>query len=391
MSWGVAQLAERPAVSREVVGSTPTAPAFAVLSSSSFSAGHLASQLVAPPAATRKVAPFAGADAEWDAAIRALPDGTHCHLSAWREVIGTTLGHAVELWAAYDDEGLPTAFLPLGDVRSRLFGRYLISMPFLNMGGAIGDAPGRAALENHARDLASQRRAKLLELRGREPSPGVLQTSARKITVELPLPEVLEGVRKGFHPKLRTNIKKATREGLEMRYGPDQVDGFYEVFACNMRDLGTPVLPRAFFEQIAARLGGVVHFGALYDRDRPVAGQCAFAFGSRFEMVWGSALREYHRLKVSSHIHWAFIERAHALGCRLFDFGRCTEGSGTHQFKQQWGGADVPLPWGQWSPSGAGGPPSPDRPLFRAAVAVWQRLPLGVANSLGPLVSRSLP
>ncbi len=339
-----------------------------------------------------KVEEFSGTPAAWDAAVRAIPGATHCHLSGWRTVIEGALGHRCHQLVARDTHGAIVGLLPLGHVRSRIFGDYLISMPFLNVGGAIGTTEARVALEAAAVERARSAGVDLLELRGRAaPAGGTLGVSARKITVELALPPDLAVLRKGFHQKLRANINKAPKAGLEMRYGADQVAGFYEVFARNMRDLGTPVLPLSFFESIARELADVVHFGALWDKERPVAGQCAFAFGGAMELVWGSALYEYHRLKVSSHIHWAFLERAASLGCTVVDFGRCTEGSGTHQFKQQWGGVDVPLPWGQWSPKGVVSPPSPNSPLFRAAVATWQRLPLAVTNRVGPLLSRSLP
>ena len=391
--WGVAQLAERPAVYREGAGSNPAAPALRREIRTLHRPGPEGTSLLSVAASGEcRVEEYTGTPAEWDRLVSTFPGGSHCHLYGWREVMEGALGHECFYLSAIDEADQVVALLPLGRVKSRVFGDYLVSMPFLNGGGAIGSLEGCRSLEVHARELATRLDVELLELRSRRASADSgLTLCARKITVELSLPGDLQVLWKGFHQKLRANINKAKKAGMEMRYGADQVAPFYKAFAHNMRDLGTPVLPLRFFQAIARTLPEHVVFGALWAGNRPVAGQCAFVFGDTLEMVWGSSVREYNRLKVTSHIHWAFIERASRAGCRTFDFGRCTEGSGTHQFKQQWGGVDTPLPWGQFSPSGRDSTPSPDRPLYRAAVSVWKRLPLAVTNRIGPLLARSLP
>src|SRR5207247_15197 len=110
-----------------------------------------------------------------------------------------------------------------------------------------------------------------------------------------------------------------------------------------------PVLPRAFFERLATTFGGLVVFGAVYRGAQPIAAGCGFAWRDEFEMTWASSLREHNRSAPNMLLYWSFMEQMIARGMRVFDFGRCTAGSGTHRFKQQWGGADVPLPWLQWS------------------------------------------
>lgn len=333
-----------------------------------------------------------GADsAAWDRFVRDTPGSSYCQLSGWRDVIGGSLGHECVMLVARNGGGVVAGVLPLVRVRSRIFGHYLISMAFLNGGGGCGSPEARLALVEAAVEEARRSGVRLLELRGREEAPAPLQRSSRKITVVLPLPATPDELLKSFHSKIRANIKKPVREGMEMRYGADQVEPFYRVYALNMRDLGTPVLPLRFFEAIARQFPDVVLFGVLWAGAKPVCGQCAFVWGDTLEMVWGSADRDYNKFKVTTYVHWVFMEHAIRKGLRTFDFGRCTEGSGTHQFKKQWGGSDVPLPWGIWSPSGVVSPPSPDKPLFKIATRAWQRLPLPVANKLGPLISPGLP
>jgi hypothetical protein len=216
--------------------------------------------------------------------------------------------------------------------------------------------------------------------------------SSRKITVVLPLPDSSDVLwREGFNGKLRSQIRRPLKEGMEVRFGTDQWEAFYEVFSRHMRDLGTPVLPRRLFERIAGRFASSVEFGVVYRGDEPVAAGCGFVWLDEFEMTWASALLKYKRSAPNMLLYWSFIERMIERGVRTFNFGRCTRGGRTHRFKRQWGGADIPLPWLQWSAGGVTATPSPDRRLYRLSAAVWRRIPRPVANRLGPALARHLP
>jgi len=347
------------------------------------------------------VALLDGRESAWDAFATSASDSTFCHLSGWRRVMTDVLGHVCHYLSASDENGVCRAVLPLVRVRSPLFGDYLVSMPFLNGGGPVGAPDAVAVLVEHAATLARQLGVDLLELRARQVLPVELRTrqllpaplrvSSRKITLRLDLPESAGALWDGFDPKLRSQIRRPQKEGLEARFGLDQLDPFYEVLAINMRALGTPVLPRRFFAQIAEEFPGLAVFGAVYRGGQPVAAGCGFVWRDEFEMTWASSLREYSRLAPNMLLYWSFMEHVMGRDVRVFDFGRCTPGGGTHRFKQQWGAADVPLPWLQWSARNVAATPSPDRPAFRVASAVWRRLPLAVTNRIGPLLARQLP
>jgi serine/alanine adding enzyme len=329
----------------------------------------------------------------WDAWVRSRPESTFCHLSGWHHVFTDGMGHR-SLWlVAVDDTGEWTGVLPLVRVRSRLLGDYLLSMPFLNYGGPLGEVGAQRALVERAADEARRLGVDLLELRSRrEVDTHALTRSDRKITVILPLPDDPEILwNDGFKSKLRSQIRRPMKEDMEPRHGPDQLEPFYEVFTENMRDLGTPVLPRDFFEAIRDRFADEVRFATVWMGDRPVAGGCGFRHGPEFEITWASSLRAFNRQSPNMLLYWSLMEQQIEEGAEAFNFGRCTPGEGTHRFKSQWGGDDVPLPWMQWSPSGVESTPDPDRPIFRMATDLWSRLPLPVANRLGPFLARRLP
>lgn len=326
----------------------------------------------------------------WDTFTAAQSGATYAHLLGWGRVLTESMGHPWHGMVA-EEGGDLVGILPLVRVRSRLFGDYLVSMPFINYGGPLGTEEARTALTEEARGVAGRLGVGLLELRNRQPVDDGLTRSHRKVTVLLDLPDAPERLWEGLKAKVRSQVRRPMKEGMETSFGLDQLEAFYAVFTRNMRDLGTPVMPFGFFEALRKHLGDHLVVAVVRHGGSPVAAGCGFVFGSEFELTWASSLRELNPLAPNMLLYWSLMEEMSRRGLAVFNFGRCTPGGGTHRFKLQWGGRDEPMPWSQWSPTGVLGTPSPDSAKFRMAVAAWQRLPLPVANSLGPLLSRSIP
>jgi serine/alanine adding enzyme len=335
--------------------------------------------------------PYAGDGARWDALVAEHPAASYTQLAGWHSVIADSLGHQPLFRVASDAEGRWVGLLPMVRVRTPLLGHYLMSMPFLNSGGPLGRADATLALSTWAAQEAARSRVDLLELRNRTDVSPDLRHSSRKITVRLPLPATPAALFESFPSKLRSQIRRSQREGFEVRFGASERDAFYDVFAHAMRTLGTPVLPSKFFSAIASAFPEIVEFIVVYKGTEPVAAGCGFKWRGEFELHWAGMRREWQRAAPNMLLYWSCMERAIARGAHTFDFGRCTPGSGTHAFKRQWGGVDVALPWAQWSASETTAPPTKESPLFRAAAACWRRLPLVVANHLGPPIARCLP
>lgn len=340
-----------------------------------------------------QIVPFDGAASEWDAFVAAQSGGTHCHRFGWKPLIEAVFGHECRYMAARDPDGTLRGVLPLVRVRSRLFGHYLVSMPFLNSGGPLGDAGAVRALAAHATELAAGSGADLLELRCRRELPVDLPVSHRKITVLLDLPsENADVLWKALPSKVRSQVRRPRKEGMTVRFGLAEVEAFYAVFARHMRDLGTPAQPLGLFQAVAEQFPDDVLVGCVYDADRPVAAGWGFRWKDELELTWASALRAYGRSAPNMLLYWSFMERSVERGVRTFDFGRCTPGGGTHRFKQQWGGTDAPLYWYQYRQGG--GPaatPSPERGAYALAARLWRRLPLRLAGALGPRIVRYIP
>ncbi len=339
------------------------------------------------------IEPFDGSSEEWDKHLAAFAGGTFCHRHGWRSVMEDALGHRTYWMVARDGTGGVDALLPLVRVRSRLFGDYLVSMPFLNYGGPVGSEAGRLALAAWAADEAARLGVDLLELRNRVPHeiPDTMVENRRKLTVVKELPESAEELwEKGLRSKVRSQVRRPMKEGMEISFGPELLDAFYDVFSTTMRDLGTPVLPRRFFETLRDAFADSVVFAVVTLEDVPVAAACGLSWQGEFEITWAGSSREHARQAPNMLLYWGLMEECVHRGMEAFNFGRCSPDSGTHRFKRQWGSSDEPLPWVQWS-AGAASPPDPDSPKYRAATNVWSRLPVSVTNVVGPWLSRGLP
>jgi FemAB-related protein (PEP-CTERM system-associated) len=339
---------------------------------------------------------FTGPSSEWDAFVRAQADWTHFHLYGWRTLIERAFRHECVYLAARDSstKGL-VAVLPMVRVKSLIFGHYLVSMPFVNYGGPLGSEEGVRALAADAARIARDDRVKLLELRSRTASSVELPVSHRKLTVLLDLPTSENALWSALPAKLRSQIKRPRKDGVEVRIGADQVAPFHQVFAHHMRDLGTPALSRSFFQALADIFPDDTRFAVAYHNGQPVACGCGFLWNDEFEITWASALRSHKAMSPNMLVYWDLMREAIRSGARVFNFGRCSPDSGTHRFKMQWGGREQQLWWYQRAANGdasdGASTPSPDKGLFAIATRVWQRLPVQLATRLGPPIVRLIP
>lgn len=340
---------------------------------------------------TLAVTHYNGSPAEWDSFVRAQPGWSHFHLHGWRAIMTDVLGHDAPYLVATSPDGVVRGVLPLVRVKSAVFGHFLVSMPFLNYGGPLGDDAAVRALVQHATAMSISDGVGVFELRARGALPLDLPVSHRKITVLMDIPEGgSDALWKQFHTKVRNKIRKPQKDGVTARFGPDQIAPFFDVFARRMRDLGTPTQPLALFESIAATFPDDVIFGCAYYEDRPIACGCTIRWGSETEMTWASALREYAKLAPTMLLYWEFMKGAADTGVRVFNFGRSTPNGGTHEFKRQWGTHDEPLWWYERRAPGAT-TPAEGQGAIGLGPRIWKKLPLTVANALGPRVVRFIP
>jgi serine/alanine adding enzyme len=331
-----------------------------------------------------RVERFAGPAEEWDAFAAAQPGSTHAHRFGWKSIVERVYRHDCPFLCVRAPGGELRAVLPLVDVRAPLLGRSFVSMPYLSHGGPLGEPEAVRAAVAHTVRLAAESRAGLLELRTAEELDAGLTRVDEKVTCVLPLDGGADAVWGRFTAKVRSQVRRPEKAGATVRFGADQLDPFFAVFARTMRDLGTPTHPRAFFHAVGAEMGEDAWFGCVYLDGRAAAAGCALRHGDSVELVWAGALRQASACAPNMLLYASFIRRAAEAGAAAFDFGRCTPGSGTHRFKRQWGAADVPLPWLRALRRPGASAPSADRGAFALGARMWRRLPLPLATWLGP-------
>jgi serine/alanine adding enzyme len=343
---------------------------------------------------TTRAEPGAG----WDEFVRARPAASIYMLSGWALLAREVFGHQTFFLEARATPDRLTGVLPLVRQKSLLFGDFLTSVPFFNYGGALADTPEQAlALMEQARSLAQELGCRYLEFRDAQPQPGEWRVRTDKVTLVLDLPPDFATLSKYLGAKLRSQVKRADREEPTVRQGGlELLDDFYGVFCRTMRDLGTPVYPRRFFAAILERFGNECLLVVVYRRGEPAAGAFLVLANGRAEIPWAACRDDAKPGGFNMRLYWEVLRVVMERGCRQFDFGRSTADSGTYKFKLQWGAKPVQLYWHRWekgvTPPAAGAPqPAAEGRLMRRATAIWKRLPLGLANTLGPIVSPSLP
>jgi FemAB-related protein (PEP-CTERM system-associated) len=310
----------------------------------------------------------------------------------WKRVFADVFGQEAVYLEARQGNDL-VGVLPLVRFRSRLFGRLLVSLPYANYAGLLTSMPEASrALIAGATQMATEFGASYVELRGARRHLAELPVRTHKVGSRLRLPQQVDKLWASIDRKVRNQIRKAQKEGLEVEQGGvEKVDEFYAVFARNMRDLGTPVFPKRLFEHVlqSLRTGGIF---IVRLRSLPVAGGIALGWRDVVLVPWASSLKEYRHLSPNMLLYWSMIEAATQNRYSTFDFGRSTRDSGTHHFKRQWGAEDVPLNW-EYVLVGRETVPANDasNQRLQAFVAAWKRLPVPVTRWLGPKVIRHVP
>ena len=295
---------------------------------------------------------------------------------------------------AYDRDEI-VGVLPLVEQSSRLFGRHLVSLPFMTYGGILADrAEVAVALAERAGREAEARKLGHVELRHTVAMQGTgLVERLDKVSMILQLPDSDQALSKQLGAKLRSQIKRGEREKLQLHWGgAELIPDFYRVFAPAMHALGTPVYPRRFFEVVYDALRDVSEILIVRMHGKPHAVAFLVKHGRTMEVPWAVASPEAKRASVNMRMYWELLTRSIQNGVAAFDFGRSTVDSGTYRFKAQWGAVPHQLHWHYWLSAGAPVPKlNQSNPKYARAAEIWRRMPLWCANALGPYIIRNLP
>jgi FemAB-related protein (PEP-CTERM system-associated) len=318
--------------------------------------------------------------------LESHPKSTPFHRPDWLRAVERGCGHESHMLIA-ETFGAVTGFLPLTHVRSRLFGSALVSTGFAVGGGILAsDAASAERLAAAAVVLAGDLGCPSVELRGGDVPAGWRRSEGVYAGFSRPLPSGDEAILKSIPRKQRAEVRRAIGFGLEAEVHRD-CGLHHRVYAESVRNLGTPVFPRALFEAVLDEFGGDADILTVRAEGRPVASVLSLYGGGTVYPYWGGGTAAARSLRANELMYYELMRHASARGCTRFDFGRSKLGTGAFSFKKNWGFEPEPLVYGV---HGKARDTNPLSARYRIQVALWKKLPLRFANQLGPRIARGL-
>ena len=315
---------------------------------------------------------------------------------AWLTVLHKAFGYEVfALEARVRDH--TCGYLPLALVDSFLFGKFLVSLPYLSSNGVLAQSSEvETKLISRAVELADELGAKHLELRQEKAieHPALNGAMTSKVHMRLALPGDTETLWKKLDTKVRNQVRKGEKPEFNLRVewgGVNLLAPFYEVLSRNMRDLGTPVYAKSLFEIILATFPTDAELCLVWQGETPVASAMLLHGAGITEVPTASSLREFNHTCCNMLMYRHLVDRAIARGQTIFDFGRSTLDGPTFKFKKQWGAVPHPAVWQYHLRDGDMGEMRPDNPRYAWLIRQWQKLPVKLTQLLGPPIVRGIP
>ena len=321
-------------------------------------------------------------------------DATAFHRPEWLRAVTRAAGHECHVLLAGREDAI-AALLPLHAVHSPLFGRALVSIGFAVGGGMIGDGAHVDDLAAAAQRLAARLACGTVEWRGGPLPTGAgwrVRTDSHAGFVR-PLAADDAAQLTAIPRKQRAEVRKGLDHPLEVRVGRGAGDRamHYAVYAESVRNLGTPVFPRALFDAVLDGFGDDADILTVLADGRPVSSVLSLYHRGAVMPFWGGGVFAARALRANDVMYYRLMGHARRRGCDRFDFGRSKTDSGAYHFKRNWGFVPEPLSYAHWTADGAQSRDvDPLSPRYRARIALWQKLPLPLANWLGPLIARGL-
>ena len=329
--------------------------------------------------------------ARWDAFVFACPQASFFHRAGWQTLIREVFHHDTYFLYAEVD-GCIQGVLPLGHVQSRLFGNSLTGLPFAVYGGvAAFNEEAAIALEKEAERLAQGLGVDHLELRNVQRRHTDWPLQDLYVTFRKPLAPKEEDNMLAIPRKQRAMVRKGIKNGLTSHIDTT-VDRFFALYADNVHRHGTPAFPKAYFAGLRHVFGADCEILTVCALDgRPVSSVLSFYFRDEVLPYYAGDDEAARDLAANDFKYWELMRMACARGVKVFDYGRSKQGTGSYAFKKNWGFEPTPLHYEYRLYQSDSVPQNnPSNAKYRVLIAAWRRMPIGVANWLGPKIVRNL-
>ncbi|SIS47605.1 FemAB family XrtA/PEP-CTERM system-associated protein [Neptunomonas antarctica] len=327
---------------------------------------------------------------KWDAYVDSSNQSTFFHRAGWKEVLEKAFGHKAHFLYA-ERNGQITGILPLAQVKSLLFGNNLVSLPFCVYGGIVADDEETAdLLRKAACELATELGVDTLELRNTEASGQEWPVKSLYYTFRRDISEDNDVNMSAIPRKRRAMIRGGIKAGLQSEVD-DGWKRLYNAYAESVRNLGTPVFPAKFFKVLREVFKEDCRVLMITHEEQDVAGVMSFYFKDQVLPYYAGSYDSAKTHKAHDFMYWELMRHSCDEGIKLFDFGRSKEGTGPFSFKKGWGFEPKALHYEYFLVKADKIPEiNPSNPKYKIFIDVWKKLPLPIANRLGPLLSRNL-
>ena len=332
----------------------------------------------------------------WNEYVLNHADGSVFHLTHWKEVIEQAFGHKSLYLIAENgnsnSSGQIVGIFPIFIIKSFLFGKYLVSVPFAELGGPLSDDDHiQKKLLEKAESLAADEKADYLELRNRTPIDGY-PTKSLYYNFKREIFPNLDDNMKAIPRKARRMIRVGEKKGLVSEMGHHLANEHYAIMAKSYHSLGTPTFPKKLYAKFLDIFGDKAHILRVRNENKvPVAAVMSFFFKDQLVPYWAGSVFEYRDLAPNDFMYWELMKYGCENGFKVFDFGRSKEGTGSFDFKRHWGFEPVQLAY-QYHLVGASELPnlSPNNPKYRKKIEMWRKMPHFATKLIGPGIAKYL-
>lgn len=327
----------------------------------------------------------------WDAFVEGCPQATFFHRAAWQRILREVFGHRTHFLFA-ERAGVVEGVLPLAQVKSLLFGNSLVSLPFAVYGGiAASDTAAATALEREAQALARQLGVGHLEFRNISPRHPEWPRQDLYVRFRKEMAPEVEANLLAIPRKQRAMVRKGIRNGLRSEIDHD-AGRFFALYADNVHRHGTPAMPKRYFDALHEVFADDCEVLTVVDAGgRPLSSVLSFYFRDEVLPYYAGDEPAARDLAANDFKYWELMRRSCERGLRFFDYGRSKQGTGSYSFKKNWGFEPQPLAYEYCLYRRDSIPQNnPANTKYRLLIDTWRRMPIGLANWLGPFIVRNL-
>lgn len=326
----------------------------------------------------------------WDAFVDSCAEATFFHRARWKNVIERAFGHRTYFLYAQSN-GQIEGILPLAEVKTLLFGHALVALPFCISGGiAANTERARIALDAAAQTLAQKLGVGHLEYRNLKPQHGEWEAKDLYVSFRKEIDPDSEANMLAIPRKQRAMVRKGIKAELTSEID-EGTERFFKAYSTSVHRLGTPVFSRRYFEILKEEFGSECEVLTITKNNELIASVLSFYFRDEVMPYYGGGTDAARAVAGNDFMYWELMRRSCERGYRIFDFGRSKRGTGSFDFKKNWGFEPTQLYYEYKVINGKGVPDhNPLNPKYQMFIKLWKKLPLPVANIIGPHIVRGL-